>query len=77
MTNEEANDIEPQESMQIIIEIPKEMHKALEQGCFGAKYNMYDLAGCVMNGTPLPNDAEILTKEAYEDLCMRASKGGE
>lgn len=38
----------------ILIDIPKEMHKALEQGSFGAKYNMYDLVGVVMNGTPLP-----------------------
>ena len=40
--------------MQIVIEIPKEMYKAFVQGSFGAKYNMYDLVGCVMNGTPLP-----------------------
>lgn len=29
----------------------------------------------VMSGQPLPDDCEILTKEAYSDLCMRASKG--
>lgn len=40
--------------MKLIIDIPEEMIKALEQGAFGAKYNMYDLVGCVMNGTPLP-----------------------
>lgn len=28
----------------------------------------------VNNGVPLPEGAEILTKEAYSDLCMRASK---
>lgn len=43
--------------MQIVIDIPKEMHKAFVQGSFGAKYNMYDLVGCVMNGTPLPDNA--------------------
>lgn len=43
--------------MQIVIDIPKEMHKAFVQGSFGAKYNMYDLVGCVMNGTPLSDNA--------------------
>lgn len=28
----------------------------------------------VRNGTPLPDGAEILTKEAYSDLCLRASR---
>ena len=27
----------------------------------------------IVNGTPLPDGAEILTKEAYSDLCMRAA----
>lgn len=43
--------------MKIVIDIPKEIILSLEQGSFGAlgaKYNMYDLVGCVMNGTPLP-----------------------
>jgi len=28
----------------------------------------------VKNGQPLPEGCEILTKEAYSDLCLRASK---
>lgn len=39
--------------MKLVIDIPKEMIISLEQGSFGTKYNMYDLVGCVMNGTPL------------------------
>ena len=27
----------------------------------------------IIHGTPLPEGAEILTKEAYSDLCMRAA----
>lgn len=27
----------------------------------------------IANGQPLPDDCEILTKDAYEDLCKRAS----
>lgn len=27
----------------------------------------------IIKGTPLPEGAEILTKEAYSDLCLRAS----
>jgi len=39
--------------MKLIIDIPKEMIISIAEGCFGAKYNMYDIVGCVMNGTPL------------------------
>ena len=40
--------------MEIVIKIPNDMIKSLEQGNFGAKYNIYDLVGYLMNGTPLP-----------------------
>ena len=40
--------------MKVIVDIPKEMRKSIEDGSFGAKYNMYDLCGCIMNGTVLP-----------------------
>ena len=59
--------------MKIVIDIPKEMHKALVQGSFGAKYNVYDLVGCVMNGTLLPKghgkliDSYVLW-DAFQDL---------
>ena len=51
--------------MEIVIKIPEGMVKALEQGCFGAKYNIYDLCGCIMNGTPLPKGHGAL-KDADE-----------
>lgn len=41
--------------MEIVVKIPDDMIKSLEQDNFGAKYNIYDLVGCLMNGTPLPN----------------------
>ena len=51
--------------MKYVIDIPNEMHKALEQGSFGAKYNMYDIVGCVMNGTPLPKGhGELIERQA-------------
>lgn len=59
--------------MKIVIDIPKEMYIALKQGVFGVKYNMYDLAGCVMNGTLIPKgcgrliDAEKLKKDYPHD----------
>lgn len=59
--------------MKLMIDIPDDMIKSIEQGSFGAKYNTYDIVGCLMNGTPLPDGAEILTKEAYSDLCTRAA----
>lgn len=42
--------------MEIVIKIPDDMIKSLEQGNFGAKYNIYDLVGYLMNGTPLPKE---------------------
>lgn len=40
--------------MEIVVKIPDDMIKLLKQGNFGAKYNIYELVGCLMNGTPLP-----------------------
>ena len=40
--------------MEIVVKIPDDMIKSLEQGSFGAKYNIYDLVGFLMNGMPLP-----------------------
>ena len=53
--------------MKLIVDIPQEMITALEQGSFGAKYNMYDLVGCLMNGTPLEDiKAEITFSPIYD-----------
>lgn len=57
--------------MKMVIDIPEEMYN------MACKYPEMVLAGyplCIKNGTPLPEGAEILTKEAYSDLCLRASK---
>ena len=57
--------------MKIVIDIPKEIIISLEQGSFGAKYNMYDLIGCVMNGTPLPkHHGRLIDADAFERRCM-------
>ena len=40
--------------MEIVVKIPDDMIKSLEQGSFGAKYNIYDLVWRLMNGTLLP-----------------------
>ena len=40
--------------MKRIVDIPDEMIEAFKQGCFGAKYNMFDFVGYVLNGTELP-----------------------
>lgn len=64
--------------MQIVIDIPEEMVMALKQGSFGAKYNMYDIVGCVMNGTPLSKhgrliDADKIISEATERMKYPAN----
>ena len=47
--------------MKLIIDIPETMIQELKDGCFGVKHNVYELAGCIMNGTPLEDiKAEII-----------------
>jgi len=53
--------------MEIVVKIPDDMIKSLEQGNFGAKYNIYDLVGCLMNGTPLPEK----TTERYKPIILQ------
>ena len=46
--------------MKLIIDIPDTMIQELKDGCFGVKHNVYELAGCIMNGIPLEDiKAEI------------------
>lgn len=57
--------------MQILIDIPEEDYiRICDEPCT-------ELALAVRNGIPLPKGAEILTKEAYSDLCMRAAESEE
>lgn len=57
--------------MKVVIELSKEdmesYKNAMRRG-FGNSATRK-----IINGTPLPEDAEILTAEAYSDLCLRAS----
>ena len=58
--------------MQIVIDIPEDTYNHLRNGgSIGASLMIENV---IKNGTPLPKGAEILTKEAYSDLCMRASR---
>lgn len=57
--------------MKIVIDIPEEDYKRMkEQSMFG-RVDVWRQA--IQNGQPLPDDVEILTKEAYSDLCSRAA----
>lgn len=40
--------------MKLIVDIPEEIIVALKDGSFGVRFNIYDLCGYLMNGTPLP-----------------------
>lgn len=57
--------------MKIVIDIPKEMIKSLEQGNFGAKYNIYDLVECLMNGTPLPKGQKLFTPNEVWSIMVK------
>lgn len=57
--------------MQIVIEIPETMIQELKDGCFGVKHNVYELAGCIMNGTALPEQHDrLIDADAFERRCM-------
>lgn len=63
-------------SRKIVIDIPEEAYKHIKENDVGTHaHNTALLTKWIANGTLLPEGAEILTKEAYSDLCLRASKG--
>ena len=53
--------------MKLIIDIPKEMMKAIEEGNFVIKYNPYDVCWLVRNGIPL-DDAVNNIKADMKDM---------
>lgn len=66
--------------MQIVIDIPDKVYGLIKyfESALDNDYKTGDDVGAilikaVLNGTSLPEGAEILTKEAYSDLCRRAA----
>ena len=59
--------------MRIVIDIPDGCYKELNNGQFPIQ-DAYRLVAWIKDGTPLPEGAEILTKDAYSDLCTRAAE---
>ena len=58
--------------MKLLVEIPEETYIHLRNGGnIGASLL---IENAIKNGQKLPEDCEILTKEAYSDLCLRASR---
>ena len=55
--------------MKIVIDIPDRFTKMI--GFTTPELEV--IATAVIHGTPLPDDAEILTAEAYSELCLMAS----
>ena len=63
--------------MQIILNLPDtDIVKDIIRAAKWEDKILFDtvLRGAIKDATILPDDCEILTKEAYADLCMRASK---
>ena len=63
--------------MKLLVEIPDYRYRAIKKIDVTQKpytINERSAITVIKNGQPLPEDCEILTKEAYEDLCTRASK---
>ena len=56
--------------MQIVVDIPDEIIESIENGSFGAKYNIYDLCGFIVNGTSLPkNYGRLIDADALMVYC--------
>lgn len=54
--------------MELVIDIPEVFYEYCK-----AQEDAIEIQLAVKNGIPLPEGAEILSKEAYSDLCMRAA----
>ncbi len=63
-----------EDEVKLLIEIPNRFYaKVLDE--FYTHADLIDGMKAIRDGQILPDGCEILTKEAYADLCMRASKG--
>ena len=58
--------------MLLLINIPKNKWETIQNGMYCGLLDgeMYQ---AIKHGQPLPDDCEILTKEAYADLCNKAA----
>ena len=59
--------------IELVIKIPKEVYKQFKKDQKEKYVSAMISTDIITNGTPLPEGAEILTKEAYSDLCTRAA----
>ena len=58
--------------MKILIKLDKRLYKYAKHHTLTST-EIDEICDVIANGTPLPEGAEILTKEAYSDLCRRAA----
>lgn len=61
--------------MKIVIDIPEDVRVAINSmGLLRVPDEMQKIVDkAIQHSTPLPGGSEILTKEAYSDLCTRAA----
>lgn len=59
--------------MKIVIDIPDDEYQRTMQHYEQFPRDLSRYERRIIDGTPLPDGAEILTKEAYSDLCLRAT----
>ena len=52
--------------MKLLVEIDERKWQSVQDGTWCGSEE-------IARGQPIPDDCEILTREAYEDLCARAS----
>lgn len=59
--------------MQIVIEIDEEDYRRIQDTSDVFNSLTSRIYSTIRNGIPLSEGAEILSKEGYSDLCMRAA----
>lgn len=58
--------------MKIVIKLDKRLYKYAKHHTLTSA-EIDEICDVIANGTPLPEGVEILTKDAYSDLCRRAA----
>lgn len=59
--------------VKVLIELDKEDYDDIMYHAKSNKWALFSFGRIIASGQLLPHDCEILTREAYSDLCTRAA----
>lgn len=61
------------EKVKVLIEVSKKVYDDIKYNAENDKWSLSFFERKVAAGQLLPHDCEILTREAYSELCLRAA----